>query len=400
MITTRFRAGAVALALLLAVVPAATAQAPATPFVDSLRRVLPDALTQQRVPGVAVALVRNGEVVWSGGFGVADTVTRAPVTDRTVFQVASISKSVAAWGFLKLVEQNKLQLDAPVERYLKRWHLPEARLPNDEKPPADINSRVTLRRLLSHTAGLTPSGYPGFHPDSGVPSLEQNLSGQSNGVGGVRVTLLPGTQYRYAGGGFTLAQLVSEEVSGRGFADYMQATVLQPLGMQNSAYVWTAELKPLTAAAYDRNGARLPNYIWIEQAAAGLYTTAPSLARFVAAGMRGPRGEPPGRGVLRPETVELLYSPAENARMPAPANATSPAPAYGLGHSVETLPGGTKVVGHAGSNRGWKARWAAAPARGLGLVVLTNGDTGGALHTQVLCLWYRVELQDAPAACR
>lgn len=375
-----------------------------SPFADSVRRIMPGLLTQFTAPGVAVALIQDGSVTWTAGFGLADVQTRRPVTDSTVFQVASISKSVAAWGVMKLVQQNRLALDLPVARYLKRWQLPEARLPNNEVAPADIHQRVTMRRMLSHTAGLSLSGYPGFHPDSTLPSLEENLSGRTNGAGDVRITLLPGTQWRYAGGGYTLAQLVVEEITGRGFAEFMQDQILDRLGMSHSAFAWQPALKALTATAYNAGGQPIPNYVWTEQAAAGLYTTAPSLARFVAAGMNGPRGELPGRGVLPPELIELLHTPAVNAVM-APARVASAAgPAagpvlYGLGHSVSSTPKGTRIVGHGGSNRGWKATWLAAPDRRMGLVVLTNGDQGNSIGAQLSCLWYRVELKDPSPRC-
>ena len=368
------------LLLLLTLLPLrATAQTPAV--ADSIRRVLPGLMTQFGVPGVQVALIEHGEVTWSEGFGLADTAGMR-VTDSTVFQVASVSKSVAAWGILKLVEQNRLELDAPVETYLKRWHIPASEF--------DAGG-VTLRRLLSHTAGLVPSGYPGHYPHLPLPTLEENLNGASNGAGPVKLTGAPGVEWRYAGGGFTVAQLLVEEVSGRTFAAFMAEEVLAPLGMRHSAYEWTAALRPLTAKAYDPAGRELPNYTWTEQAAAGLYTTARSLGRLVAAGMPGPAGEPPGRGVLRPETVALMYAPAPRAELRNREGVVTNR--YGLGHLITQLEGGLVLVGHGGSNRGWKARWVAAPAAGAGIVVLTNHDRGGTVHQGLVCTWARVALR-------
>jgi CubicO group peptidase (beta-lactamase class C family) len=162
-------------------------------------------MEKYRVPGTAASLVRNGEVVWSEGYGLADRDRGVPVTADTVFQVASISKAVTSWGVMRLVESGQLELDAPVEQYLTRWHL----------PPSNYDaSGVTIRRLLSHSAGLSVMGYPGLRPEIQLPSLEESLSGNNGGAGEVRIIMEPGTQFSYSGGGFTLLQLIIEEVTG------------------------------------------------------------------------------------------------------------------------------------------------------------------------------------------
>src|SRR5579884_642357 len=129
---------------------------------------VPALLARHGVPGVAIALVRNGAVAWAAGYGLADAASGRPVTPETVFQVASVSKPVAAWGIVCLAEQGRLDLDAPVDRYLTRWHLPPSEL--------DV-AGVTARRLLSHTAGLSLPGYWGTAPDQPLPTLEESLSG-------------------------------------------------------------------------------------------------------------------------------------------------------------------------------------------------------------------------------
>src|SRR5512147_1645928 len=173
-------------------------------FMDKFDQLLPQLMEQYKVPGVAVSLVQ-GEAVWSKGYGLADKKQSVPVTADTVFQAASISKAVTSWGVMRLVENGQLELDAPVEQYLTRWHLP----PSNYDP-----SGVTIRRLLSHSAGLSVGGYPGLSPDLKLPSLEESLSGNNGGAGEVRIVLEPGTQFSYSGGGFTLLQLIIEEVTG------------------------------------------------------------------------------------------------------------------------------------------------------------------------------------------
>ena len=266
-------------------------------LVDKLDLLIPQLMEQYSAPGAAVSLVRDGELVWSEGYGLADRERGVPVTTDTVFQVASISKAVTSWGVMRLVESGQLELDAPVEQYLTRWHLPRSNYDA---------SGVTIRRLLSHSAGLSVHGYPGLRPDVPLPSLEESLSGNNGGAGAVRITMEPGAQFSYSGGGYTLLQLIVEEVTGETFSAYMQREVLDPLGMVHSSFEWRADLHPATAIAYSETGASLPNYLFTEQAAAGLYTTAPDLARFVAAEMPGPNGEPAGRGVLSPDTLRIL----------------------------------------------------------------------------------------------
>lgn len=350
-------------------------------FTEQLDTMIPRLLRQYEVPGAAVALIHNGEVVWTQGYGLADKANGIPVTPDTVFQVASISKSVSAWGVMRLVEAGRLNLDAPVEQYLTRWHLP---------PSESNHDGVTIRRLLSHTAGLSLHGPPGFDPDHPLPTLEEWLSGATGGASDVRVVLQPGSEFSYSGGGYTLLQLVIEEVSGEPFASFMQREVLAPLGMAHSGFEWTPDLQSATATAYGVYGRPLPNYLFTAKAAAGLYTTASSLARFVATGMMpGLHGEPPGRGVLAPVTLERMFFPAAgtNGR-------------YGLGYRTERLPNGTRIVSHSGANRGWKAQFAALPKKGEGIVILTNSDMGGDLTADVTCVWSAWAAGDTGQVCQ
>ncbi len=348
-------------------------------FAQKLDQVVPELMKQYQVPGTAVALVHGGRVAWSKGYGLADEATGTPVTPETVFQVASLSKPVTAWGVLRLVAQRKLALDAPVESYLTRWHLP---------PSEFDHAEVTLRRLLNHTAGLSLGGYPGFDPREKLPTLKESLSGITGGVGDVRVAHLPGTRFRYSGGGYTLLQLIIEEVTGETFSAYIQSAVLAPLGMARSSFEWPPALQ--AATAYQEPGQPLPNYRFTALAAAGLYSTASDLGRFVAAGMAGPNREPPGRGLLSPRDVELMFTPTVEMD-------TSTGLGYGLGYGVRLLPGEIRMVSHSGGNRGWRARFAALPDRGEGIVILTNSDTGDDLTNDLLRFWSAWAAREEPS---
>ena len=284
-----------------------------------------------------------------------------PVDGDTLFQVASMSKWLTAWGVMTLVEKRKIDLDAPVSRYVKRWKLPPSEYKNDD---------VTIRRLLSHTAGFTDGlGYRGFAPGEKPQTLEASLTHAADAMpgrpGAVRVGVRPGSEFRYSGGGFTLLQLLIEEVSGQSFNDFMRKSVLLPLGMTESTYVDPdpAHLAPF----FDEKGKRAIHYRFTSLAAASLYTSTNDMTRFLAAQLRGPHGEPVGRGVLRPATIELMRHPQASI---------FGLPIWGLG-TILYAPNnaGGFVVGHDGNN--FPAINTTArldPATGDGIIMLETGN--------------------------
>jgi CubicO group peptidase (beta-lactamase class C family) len=306
---------------------------------------------------VVFVLIQNGEPVHEYAASIG-----APVDPDTLFQVASLSKWISAWGVMTLVEAGKLDLDAPVSTYLTRWTLPESELDT---------SGVTVRRLLSHTAGLTDGlGYAGFAPGVAVQTLEDSLTRASDASPGadgrVRVGLAPGTQWRYSGGGYTLLQLLVEEVSGEPFESYMKRAVLEPLGMTRSAFS-VAQDAPNLATFYALDGTEATHFRFTALAAASLYTSARDLTRFLAAHLAGPSGEAPGRGVLAPETL---------ARMRAPHGFELGIEIWGLGTMLFVPDGsGDFIFGHDGHNE--PAINTAArldPSSGDGIVVLETGN--------------------------
>jgi len=359
------------LGLLLAGVAGAASLAPPSddPLRDELERLAWEQCEKQHVPGVGLALVRAGRLAWTLGCGWADVATEREVTADTVFNIGSISKTVAAWGLMELVEEGRLALDAPVAT--KRWQLPASEF--------DV-AGVTLRRLLSHTAGLSLHGYPGFWPPKALPTLEASLGGDTNGAGDVRLEAAPGTRWKYSGGGYTLAQLLLEETSGTSFAEYMRAKVLEPLGMKSSAYGWPADILAASATPYDSGGEPLPRGgpLFPELAAAGFQTTPADLGRFAEASLA--RAQAP---VLEPATLALMQSPA-------PAS-----PEYGLGYEVQRQRG-VLLVGHGGANEGWMARLSLAPESGDGIVILTNGSNGQAVIRVLERAWLEHVAAGAP----
>jgi CubicO group peptidase (beta-lactamase class C family) len=334
-------------------------------LVRAVEVVARQALAASTAPGLAVALVHHGRLAWARGYGLADQAARKPVRAATRFQAASLSKPVAAWGVLRLVEEGRVGLDGPVAGHLRRW----------QPPPSPFDTEaITVRRLLSHTAGLSVHGYAGQTPEEPLPSIAASLSGEAVGSFPVELLQAPGRGWLYSGGGYSVLQLLVEELTGRPFAAFMRRQVLLPLGMTASGFRWRRTTA--TARPHDRQGAPGPDFAFAEQAAAGLVTTAPDLARFVAAAVPGPNGEPPGRGVLHPALVRLALStaPATDGR-------------WGLGYGLGLLPGGDLLAYHEGANRGWRAGLALLPERRAGIVVLANGDDGDAPIDAVVQRW-------------
>jgi CubicO group peptidase (beta-lactamase class C family) len=336
-----------------------------TGLVQTVGDAARQALASSTTPGLAVALVHHGRLVWAAGYGVADRTTGQPVTAATRFQSASLSKPVTAWGVLRLVESGRIGLDEPIVGHLRRWRPPAS--------PFDADG-LTVRRLLSHTAGLSVHGYVGQRADRPLPSIVASLSGKTGDGFPVELLEAPGQRWLYSGGGYSLAQLLVEELTGRPFTDYMQAEVLEPLGMTASSFRWSRTAA--TARPHDADGRPLPDFSFAEQAAAGLVTTAPDLARFLAAALAGPRGKPPGRGVLSPAGVQvaLTAAPATDGR-------------WGLGYGLGLTPGGDLLAYHEGANRGWRAGLALLPDRRAGIALLANGDAGSGPIDAVVQQW-------------
>lgn len=309
-------------------------------------------------PGaLAFVLIEDGEVF--------DTYFRSagqPVDGDTLFQVASMSKWITAWGVMALVEDGKLDLDAPVSTYLTRWSLP---------PSEFDNSKVTVRRLLSHTAGLTDGlGYGGFAPGRPVQSIEASLTRAADASpdveGAVRVGKEPGG-FEYSGGGYTLLQLIIEEVSGQDFNSYMRQAVLAPLGMTRSTFDVDKDKSGALAGFYDTDGRPAIHYRFTGRAAASLYTSAADMTRFLQAHLPGPNGEPVGRGVLTAKALNAMRQPHA---------AQLGADIWGLGTMLYAPDNaGGFIIGHDGSNEpaiNTSARL--DPATGDGVVVLESGD--------------------------
>ncbi len=255
-------------------------------------------LDKQFVGSFAMAIMKGGIVEFEKFHSAGK-----PTDRNTVFQVSSLSKWISALGIMKLVEEGKLNLDTPVSRYLTRWQLPAGKFNNDE---------VTVRRLLSHTAGLTDGlGYSGFEEGTPVQPVEQSLTkaadADEGSSGVVSVGIKPGTTFRYSGGGYTLLQLLVEEVKGQSFSDYMKKSVFEPLNMVHSTYLWDEHATGELVEFYNSDGTTAKHYRYTSLAATSLYTSLSDLELFFQAHLNGK--EPVGRNVVKPETIKMMRQP-------------------------------------------------------------------------------------------
>jgi CubicO group peptidase (beta-lactamase class C family) len=312
---------------------------------------LAERMEHHNVPGISIAVISDGKIEWARGYGLADVAEGRPVTTSTLFQAASISKPVAATAALTLVEKGRLELDRNVNEYLVSWKMPE----ND----FTAVQHVTLRRLVTHSAGTTVHGFPGYARSAQIPNTVEVLDGEGN-TDPVRVDVEPGSRWRYSGG---------VDVAEKPFAEIMQEYVLGPAGMSESTYE-----QPLpesrwgqAATGYRSDGSEVEEkwHVYPEQAAAGLWTTPSDLARFAIELQLAYAGE--SDKVLSQERARAMLAPDEND--------------WGLGPSI--MEGGERF-GHGGANEGFRCQLVAFIDGGRGAVIMTNSDSGGDLASEVL----------------
>ena len=323
-----------------------------------------DRMAHYKVPGVSVALINNGEIEWTRGFGVVEAGGNKPVTADTLFQAASISKPVAAMGALSLVEKGKLSLDEDINLKLKSWKVPDNEFTREQK--------VTLRALLNHSAGMTGHGFRGYAAGEPVPSVPDVLDGRKPANSPpVRVDMKPGTKWRYSGGGITVAQLLVMDVTGQPFPEFMKETVLDKLAMNQSTYEQPlpADRAAHAAVAHERTGEPVNGrwHTYPEMAAAGLWTTPSDLARFAIEIQNSVAGKS-NKVLSKAMTLEMLKPQLSK---------------YGLGIEVRGE-GRAASLGHGGANNGFRCQMFAYRETGQGAVVMTNGEAGDPLIDEIM----------------
>ena len=309
-----------------------------------------------KVPGLSVAVIHDFNLAWVKAYGVTEAGTSTLVTPKTLFQAGSISKPVAATGAFYLVGHGKLSLEEDVNQELKTWKVPENEFTATQK--------VTLRRLLSHSAGLTVHGFPGYATDQPVPTLVQIFNGEKPAnTAPIRVDLVPGSKFRYSGGGITIEQQLIMDVTGKPFPQFMHDTVLGPIGMSESTY---QQPLPSALAAQAASGTRadgkvLPGkwHVYPEMAAAGLWTTPTDLAKFAIETALSKNGKS-NRVLSEAMTRQMLTPQIDDV---------------GLGFFLG-LGGNPNAFGHDGSDEGFQAILIMISDSGQGAAVMANSDNG------------------------
>ncbi len=325
---------------------------------------LADRMQRFRTPGVSIAVVDGGNLVWARGFGVVERGKPALITPTTLFQAASISKAVTATATLRLAENKKLSIDEDVNQYLTSWKVPESELTATEK--------VTLRRILSHTAGTNIHGFLGYTSWDPLPTVPQILAGaKPANTAPVRVTATPGSALSYSGGGTMIEELVLTDVTGKPFPQLMRELVLIPAGMRESTFE-----QPLSAgaalhasSAHDAAGVPLRDrfVVYPELAAAGLWSTPSDLLAWSTAIADARAGRP--LAVLSQASARAMLTPERGP--------------LGLGPFVRGE-GDALRFGHAGWNEGFHSEVVYFPELGKGAAVMVNGVSGRPLVREIL----------------
>jgi CubicO group peptidase (beta-lactamase class C family) len=310
-------------------------------------------MAENKTPAVSIAVIRDGAVEWARSYGVGAGA-------GTTFQAASISKPVSAMAALHMAQYGNFGLDENVNEKLTAWRVPENLF--------TVSRKVTVRGILSHTAGLSVHGFPGYGEGDALPTVRQVLDGVAPANSGpVRVDVEPGSLYRYSGGGYTVLQLLLTERFQRPFPELMERIVLSRLGLHNSTFEQSLPQARAarTAVGFHENGRSYTGgwHTYPEMAAAGLWTTPTDLSLFAIAVARAAMGQ--SNKIIEREMAQLMITPHIGR--------------HGLGLQVRE-----GWFGHSGSNAGYRCQMFCRPDASHGAVVMTNSDNGGRLIHPVL----------------
>jgi len=331
---------------------------------DSVDDVISAQMKERNITGLSLAIIDGGKIVKEQGYGFVDKSRKRPVTSSTLFQAGSVSKPVAALGALHLVEKGLLSLDEDVNAKLRTWTVPQNKFTDAHK--------VTLRLLLSHTAGMTVHGFPGYTVGKPIPTLTQILNGEKPAnTAAIRVDQIPGSQWRYSGGGYQVMQQMLIDVAKKPFPQFMDEAVFKPFGMASSTYSQPLPdgLAVRAAKGYGGIFGQKVNGTWHvcpEMAAAGLWTTAGDLARF-AIGIQNALSGQSNPVISQSLTQQMLTIQRNNV---------------GLGFFLDSS-GRTLRFGHDGVHAGFDASLKAYANLGKGAAIMINKNDNFEATTQI-----------------
>jgi CubicO group peptidase (beta-lactamase class C family) len=332
---------------------------------------LTDRMAYHKVPGLSVAVIDDNSIAWARGYGVARAGEVAPVTVDTVFQAGALSKSVSTVGILRLAEASGMSLDEDVNAWLQSWKVPANAFVSQEK--------ATLRRLLSHTAGVNLDGFAGYSPGEPIPTLRQLLDGVAPARNAaVAVEAVPGSRFRPSGGAFLIAEQLVRDLARQPFDAWAKTAVFDKLRMDGSSFAqplpegWRAR----AASGHSDRGEKLAGdwKVYPEQAAAGLWTTPSDLARLMleisSAATTGRDGK-------------VLSAAAARQMLTEQTAGMGLAGGMGLGVQVSGSDRG-EHFSQAGRNSGYDALMVMYPRAGQGAVIMINGNNNDGLVGEVL----------------
>ena len=313
---------------------------------------LQERMNYYKIKGISIAVISDYKIEWARGYGWADLAENRHVTTSTLFQAASISKSLNGLGILKLAQDKKLDIYTDINNSLRSWQFPYDSLSNGKI--------ITIANLLSHTGGINISGFDGYTKTDSLPTIAQILNGEKPANSdAVKSIFEPNLKYKYSGGGTTITQLIIEDVSGKDYADFMESKILKPIGMQNSFYTNTSSKNKLKLLATGYNGDKEVNmeyHIYPEKAAAGLWTNPMELSKFVIEIQKSLVGK--SNKVLNQKMTQLLLTPYVDK-------------SSALGVFIEDKEG-IKYFRHGGVNEGFTSLYFGSVESGNGAVVMCN----------------------------
>jgi CubicO group peptidase (beta-lactamase class C family) len=324
--------------------------------VDGKPFTLAERMTHYNAAGVSIAVIDNYEIVWAKGYGYADKKEKRKVTVNTLFEPGSISKSLNAVGILGLAGQGKLDLYQDINQYLVNWKFPYDTVSHGKK--------ITTAQLLSHTAGLSVHGFPGYHRDSAIATVVDILDGRPpSNTEAVRSFAEPGQQVRYSGGGILITQQMLTDLTQQRYEQYMYEHVFRPLGMSNSFFDQppSADQRKNLATGYKSNGDEVPGkyFIYPEKSAAGLWTTPTDICKYMLEMQQAYQGR--SSKVLNQEMAKLHLTPYKND--------------VAMGTYIQNR-NGEKYFDHTASNEGFTGLFIAGLTNGKGAAVFINSDDG------------------------
>lgn len=327
-------------------------------------KTLAERMEFYHTPAVSIAVVNDGKIEWARGFGKSDLESNKPTDIETMFQAASVSKPIFALTVMKLKEKGIVDLDKDVNEYLTSWQTPK----NGSWQP-----KITMRQLLSHTAGLTVHGFAGYTKNEPLPTVQQILNGEKPANSSkVMVDILPGTKFRYSGGGTVVAQLVMTDIIKKPFPEIIDEELFKPLNLKQSTYnqLLPADFKYNIATAYPYKNQPLhgKHHIYPEMAPAGLWTTPTELATIMIEIQQGLQGK---SNFIKKETLEEMLTPQEAAKW------------IGIGFMMEGKEG-SAMFGHSGWNEGFLSEFLGYKNSGKGVVIMLNSNEGQGIINEIM----------------